>query len=384
MNEKLRVEFAGLKLKNPVIAASAGTTKDAEHAFRAEEAGCSAVILKSIQEEMVNRYNPFPRFTVIRNGIAGYNSVSFMSYEQSFEGDIEEYAEMIYQTKRRITVPVIASLNCVMEKTWAKYAVIVEQAGADAIELVPSCPVGAFVRGGEDFYPIAENALKSVKEIIKKPIGIKMTQQMANPIVCALKLEQAGANWLTMFNRSPGLQIDIETMSPIMHKGICGHGGPWVIQSVMRWIAQTYPHIHLPISATGGVTQWEDVVRYLLAGATNVQIASLIYMKGYNSVKEIIYKLNEYLEKMKIETIGEIIGKAAEKVLSLHEVDRSTRYYAEIDRNKCTSCGKCRGICIYDAIDYVDNKPEINTDLCDGCGLCEQICNRAISMHKNP
>jgi dihydroorotate dehydrogenase (fumarate) len=382
MNSSLQVDFAGMKLKNPIIAASAGTTKDEEHAARAEEAGCSAVILKSIQEELVNRYNPFPRFAVLRNGISGYNSTSFMSYEQAFEGDIDKYAEEIHKTKQRISIPVIASLNCANSDTWAKYAVITEQAGADAIELVPSCPVGAFVRDAEEFYPIASNVARSVKKVVKIPIGIKLTQQMSNPIVCSIKLEKDGADWLTMFNRTPGLQIDIDTMSPIMHKGICGHGGPWVVQSVMRWIAQTYPHVNIPISATGGVTRWEDVIRYLLSGAGNVQIASLIYMKGYHVIKEIITSLEEYLEKQNAGTIEQLIGRAAKELIPIHEADRSSRYYAGIDKDKCISCKKCKEICIYDAIKYNDEKPEIDAESCDGCGLCEQICNRAISMYK--
>jgi ferredoxin len=185
-----------------------------------------------------------------------------------------------------------------------------------------------------------------------------------------------------MFNRTPGLQIDIDNMSPIMHKGICGHGGPWVVQSVMRWIAQTYPHISIPISATGGATRWEDVVRYILSGANNVQIASLIYMKGYGVIKEILDSLRVYLEKHNVDDISDITGCAAKKLIPLSEADRSSKFYALVNEEKCISCGKCKDICIYDAIHFKSDKPEIDRVKCDGCGLCEQVCNRAISMQK--
>jgi len=380
MSPNLQINFGSLQLKNPIIAASAGTTKDAEHALRAEDAGCSAVILKSIQEELVNRYNPFPRFAVIRNGISDYNSISFMSYEQAFEGGIDEYAVEIIKTKNRVNVPVIASLNCATHECWAEYAKVVEQAGADAVEIVPSCPVGAVLREGEEFGPIAMRALRSVKAAVSIPVGVKMTQQMANPIICALDLAEAKADWVTMFNRGPGLQIDIESMSPIMHKGICGHGGPWVVQSVMRWIAQSYPYMHIPISATGGVTRWEDVIRYMLAGANNVQVASLIYMKGYGVIKKILDAMEAYLQQHQIDQISSIIGHAAKQILPLNDVDRSSRYSASVDDQKCIGCGKCKEICIYDAIEFDNKKPIIDPDKCDGCGLCAQICNRAISM----
>lgn len=173
-----------------------------------------------------------------------------------------------------MSIPVIASINCIEYESWAKYAEIVEQAGADAVEMVPSCPAGAFMQKGDEFCPIASNVLRVVKGKVKIPAGIKMTQQLSNPTACAVALEQEGSKWLTMFNRNPGLHIDIDTMSPIMHKCACGHGGPWAALAIMRWVAYTYPHVKIPMSATGGVTKWEDVIRYILAGATNVQIAS--------------------------------------------------------------------------------------------------------------
>lgn len=376
----LSIEFGGLKLKNPLIAASAGTTKDAVHCKKAADAGYSAVILKSIQEEMLNRYNPFPRMSVIRNGIAGYQSTTFMTYEQAFEGDIQEYCNEIKKAKDMMDIPVIASLNCVNEETWAQYAVKCEEAGADAIEIVPSCPVGAFVREAAEFYPVAGRALKDVKKVVKIPAGLKMTQQMSNPIICARELESDGADWVTMFNRSSGFHIDIDTMEPIMHKSFCGHGGPWVMQSVMRWIAASYPYLNIPVSATGGVTNYEDVVRYMLSGAVSVQIASLIYMKGYDTVKEILENLEKYLEKHKLDKITDLIGVAANKVIPLSEADRSHRYYAEVDYEKCIGCQRCFPVCIYGAITPDGSRPVIDEKKCDGCGLCSQVCNRAITM----
>jgi ferredoxin len=226
--------------------------------------------------------------------------------------------------------------------------------------------------------------MNSIRGKIKIPAGIKMTQQQTNPTACAVALEQEGSNWVTMLNRSPGLHIDIETMSPIMHKCACGHGGPWAAAANIRWIAYTYPHLKIPISATGGVTRWEDVIRYILAGAANVQIASLLYMKGYDVVQEMLTSIEEYLDRKGVASIHHLIGKAVGELQTLEEVDKSDRYYAEVTEAACISCGKCRDICLYDAIEYTGDKPSIDRNLCDGCGLCAQICDRAISMHKLP
>ena len=128
MNSRLSVDFAGLSLEHPVVAASAGPTKDAEHCFRAQEAGFSAVILKSVQEEEINRYNPLPRFALVKSGVPGYSAASFFCYEQAFEGDIHDYAEVIRRTRERVSIPVIGSINCTRRESWARYAEIVENA----------------------------------------------------------------------------------------------------------------------------------------------------------------------------------------------------------------------------------------------------------------
>jgi dihydroorotate dehydrogenase (fumarate) len=381
MSARLQVDFGGLTLPHPIVAASAGPTKDAEHCFRAQEAGFSAVVLKSVQEEVINRYNPLPRFALIKSGIPGYSAVSFFCYEQAFEGDIHDYAEVIRQTRQRVSIPVIASINCIESESWAAYAEIVEQAGAEAVEMVPSCPSGTFMLEGSEFYPIASAVLRAVKRTVKIPAGIKMTLQQSNPLACAVALQREGADWLTMFNRSPGLHIDTETMSPIMHRCACGHGGPWAAAANLRWIACTYPHLRIPISATGGATRWEDVVRYLLAGAGTVQIASLIYMKGYDVVRSMLASIEAYLDRRGVESLGELVGRAVDKLQPLEVVDRSSRFYAVLT-DACTACGRCRDICLYDAIDFSGDRPVIHAELCDGCGLCEQICDGAIVMNE--
>jgi dihydroorotate dehydrogenase (fumarate) len=377
----LATQYAGLRLKNPVVAASAGTTRDADHAKRAEDAGCSAVVLKSVQEELVNRFNPFPRFAVIRNGISGYSSTTFYSYEQAFEGGIEEYAETVRETKRALSIPVIASLNCVKPESWREYAAIVERAGADAIEVVPSCPVGLFLRDALDFNAAAAAALKEALAGANLPVVVKLTIQLGNPLATALEMESLGAAGLTMFNRSTGMQIDLDTMKPILHGGVAGHGGPWVAQMNMRWIAEASKHLGIPISATGGASRWEDVARYLLAGAANIQIGSAIYVKGYNVIGKILDGFADYLEEKEIDAAG-LIGKAARAMVQLKDVDRSGKFVARIDHAACARCGRCRGVCIYDAIRHGDGKPAIDPGKCDGCGLCPDICgaHHAIGM----
>ncbi len=376
--------YAGVKLKHPILAASTGATRDADQAVKCEESGYSGVVLKSVQEEVLMRYNPFPRFAVLRNGIPGYNSTTFYSYEQAYYGDIDQYAESIFQSKKRVSIPVIASINCINPEKWEEYAIACEQAGADALEIVPSCPSGLLIRDpSNDIHTISIAALKSCKERVKIPVIPKMTSQVANPVYTAMCLDEAGADGLTMLNRNTGIDIDTKTMAPILHGGFAGHGGPWAINFILRWIIAAYPNVKASISATGGVTDGNDVIKALLAGATSVQVGAVMYLKGYDYVKTMLQEIEEYMEKKNIEELSGIIGKASKNMLKMTEYDRITRYYATAVHNKCIKCKQCQNVCIYDALNYTNNGPVIDKDRCNGCGLCSSVCSRnAIKMNK--
>ena len=122
----MRVNYAGIALKHPIMAASAGTTRDADQAVRCEDAGYSAVVLKSVQEETLMRYNPFPRFKVLRSGVPGYESCTFYSYEQAYYGDLDQYADTVRRSKARVDIPVVASINCIRPGSWPLYAAACE------------------------------------------------------------------------------------------------------------------------------------------------------------------------------------------------------------------------------------------------------------------
>lgn len=381
------VRYAGLPLSHPIIAASAGTTRDADQAARCSDSGYSAVVLKSVQEEELMRYNPFPRFAVLRSGIPGFASTTFYSYEQAYYGGIDDYAETVFQSKKRSGIPVIASINCLTPEAWPAYAEACEQAGADALEIVPSCPSGMLIRDpNNDVQAIALRALQDCKAKVRIPVVPKLTQQVANVQHFALLLDEAGADGLTMINRSTGLDFDIETMAPILHGGVAGHGGAWALPAVLRWIAAVYPQAKAPISATGGATNGAEVIKCLLAGAQTVQVSAVMYLKGYDYVQTMCQEVEAYMERKHIASLADIIGEGARNIKTMAEYDRVTRYFASVESGHCTHCGRCAPVCIYDALRYEkETGAAIEKDKCDGCGLCASLCpSGAIAMHPIP
>lgn len=369
--------YAGIELAHPIIAASTGKTNSADKAVKCEESGYSAIVLKSVQEEVLVRGNPLPRFAVLRSGIPGFSSTTFYSREGAYKGDIDHYAETVYQSKKRVSIPVIASINCINPETWGEYAIACEQAGADAIEIVPTCPTGLLTRdSSNDINSISIAALKLCKEKVKIPVIPKMGSQMADVVHSAVCLSENGADALTMIARTTGIEIDTDTMTPILSGSFHGHGGAWALNFTLRWIISVYPIVKAQISATGGITKGDDVIKCLLAGASSVQIGTIMYLKGYDYVQTMLKEIDMYMERKNINNLSDIIGIASKNFRKIEQTDRVTHYYATVNTNKCVNCRQCKDVCNYDALSYPEKHPVINMEVCDGCGLCASICQK--------
>jgi dihydroorotate dehydrogenase (fumarate) len=189
-------------------------------------------------------------------------------------------------------------------------------------------------------------------------------------------LDELGADGLTIFNRPTGLEIDIDTMAPILHGGFAGHGGPWALNAVLRWIIDIAPLVKCDISATNGVSCWQDAIKCVLAGASSVQVCTLMYLKGFEYVREMLAHIEAYLEEKQVGKLSELRGVAAVHLLRMDRFDRVHEYVARVASGKCTKCRKCAKVCIYEAINYTEAGPEIDPEKCDGCGLCVSVCSR--------
>jgi dihydroorotate dehydrogenase (fumarate) len=365
----LTTSYAGLTLRNPLMIAPAGITGTAELAVRAEDAGAGAVVMKSLFENPIPRAgDPSPHMRLLERRIDRYCASTFYSYEQCSPFDESRYAEEIQRARVRVEIPIIASLDCITSEGWIRYARLMEEAGAHAVE-IKSCPHGLHQMSGEELV----EAMKAVREATHLPIVPKLLPQDTNPLRTVLKLEEAGADAVVMFNRFSGLDIDVEAERPIMHGGYAGHGGPWSIYYSLRWITAVYPHLSISISGSGGVWEGDDLVKYILAGATTVQVCSAVCLQGYGAVPRLLTGLQEWMAQKGYTSSTDFRGRAAEGVLSLQEIDRQHLLLAQIDPTECTGCGLCAGVCIYSAI---ESQPEhrVLPGQCIGCGLCVELC----------
>ena len=323
----LEVNFLGYRVKSPIFVASGPASHDVKQIPLAERMGAGGVVLKTVVSDRLSymRYWPRPRYKLIdwdkkMKGRSKY--FTLYSYEQAYSGSIEDYFEFIKISKSVSDIMIIGSAFADEVRDWVELARGIEEAGADAIELDISSP---HKPGSLEFETHFVQAIKSVVENVKIPVLVKLSpgpHVLTQSKIC----KELGANGVTLCNRLRGLEIDIETGRPILHGYYAGVGGPWAKYYVFKHVSEVYTEVGITISATGGVINWMDAVKYIMLGATTVQILSVIIVNGWETIKAINEGMLKFMEEKNIDKLEFIRGTAAEK---LTEPDLIVRWTGE-------------------------------------------------------
>ena len=335
----LSVDFAGLKLHNPVIISSAGITENVRKMRLCQENGAAAVVIKSYFEEAVCRQDPSPRYHMIHHDMGGDKTFSFFSYEQASEWSLDRYAEEVASAKAELDIKIIPSINCITDDGWVEAARAMVDAGADAIEMNTSCPHGSITFRGGAVEEIIGNTVRRVREAVPGiPLIAKISPMLTSPLALVQALHDVGVDGFTIFNRMTALDIDLDTEAPIMHGGYAGHGGPWAIQYPLRWISQITRTLPVQIAGSGGVVAGGDAAKFILAGAQVVQVCSAVVLNGYGVIREIVDGLNAYMDAKGHANLAQMRGVAARKIVGADQVDRTKKLVAFIHKELHAPC----------------------------------------------
>ncbi|MGC9319661.1 MAG: NAD(P)-binding protein, partial [Armatimonadota bacterium] len=334
----LATDFVGLRLRSPLIAGSAAITQGLDAMRRAEDAGAGAVVMKGFSDIVAMRTSPAPRYRIIRHELADRDAFTFYSYEQASSRDAHEYAEELSRAAEALCIPVIANVDCQTLESWLQNTAIIAQSGAAAMEINVSCPHGSIAFSGEDVERRILEVIEGVREQVEIPLIVKLTPQLTTPPSMVAAIEEIGAEAVTLFNRFTGLEVDVEEGRPVMHGGYAGHGGPWSRNLVLRWVNTIAPTTELQISASGGVSEGEHAIGYIMAGAQTVQVCTGIYLEGYEILTRINTQIEEYLQRHGLETLDEIRGAINDRITPLEQVDRRHLIVAEIQARGTPPC----------------------------------------------
>ena len=395
----LSTKYVGLKLKNPLLAASATETKDAKTMKKCIEAGFGGVVVKSLYGTSIAVARKWhrPRFQLLNwhpkstDPLKAPDGFILYSVEQGSQFNYDEWRDDVNRAKDIIGDQgvVIGSIMAGSMSDWPEMCEVVRKTNMDALEIDLSCPhmkethKDSGVELGADPEHAAE-ITKLVIENVNVPVIAKLTPQTANLVLVAKRIEKAGAAAITCHNRMMALDIDIETASPTVWPSYGGWGGPWMMPYNLAWLTKLYADVKIPISSTSGVWKWQDIIAAIMAGATTVQSCTAILVKGFDVVKEWLDNINAWMDKKGYKSLDEIRGVVMKNLISGAQLKRGQPgVHAVVDEGNCTGCLWCEKICLYEAITVEDAVAEVNEDKCDGCGMCSQVClSKAISMSK--
>lgn len=320
---ELKTTFAGMTLKSPVIAGSCGWTANLEKLQEMEKNGAGAVILKSVFEEQI-RMNA-------QQMSGNSHSPEEEDYLRNYvrANTLRQYLDLVESAKKRLGIPVIASINCLADGEWVSFAKELEQAGADALELnVFALPLDEFKesRDTEEMYYSIVNHLRAQ---VKLPLIVKIGRYFTNLFTFVSQLKAFGADAVTLFNRFYQPDIDIERLSvsaaPVF-------SAPSDLHDTLRWtgiLAGKSPR--LQISASTGVHDGESVVKMLLAGATTVQVCSAMYKNGIGVLQTMNRFVASWMDSHAFRDIGQFRGRlsyANVKNAALYERAQFMKYFS--------------------------------------------------------
>ncbi len=313
----LETSWMGLNLKNPIIAGSSGLTNSVENIVELERNGAGAVVLKSLFEEQIAAS---VSHTIEHNEYDNYYPEAEDYIRNYTHGnDVSVYLDLIRTSKQAVSIPIIASINCVSDSDdWVSFAKKIEEAGADGLELnifiLPSDPG----KSGEENEKVYFNIIKKVSEAISIPVSIKISYYFSGLAQFITRLSWTNIKGIVLFNRFFSPDIDIESMEV---KSSFVFSNPAELAISLRWIAMMSSHVKCDLAASTGVHSGDAVIKQLLAGAHAVQIASVLYKKGFQEIGVMLKEMESWMERKNFNAIDDFRGK-----LSTSEYDNPAAY----------------------------------------------------------
>lgn len=306
----LTTQYLGLKLANPLVASASPLSKELDSAKRVEDAGAAALVMYSLFEEKItSEHQQMERF-FYQQAIGHGEADSFHPMPTNLQTYQERYIEQLQKLKAALSIPIIASLNGTSLGGWVDYGKELEQAGADALELNIYHLAANSNESSEQVENRYLEILRELKSHVHIPIAMKISSQFSSPIHFAKRLEIAGANGLTIFNRFYQPDIDLETLE-VLPKLELSTTQEALLR--IRWTALLYGRTQLSLAVTGGFHQTPDILKALLAGADVVQLCSVLLKEGVGRLTDILTELEIWLDAHEYDSIEQLKGSVSQQ-----------------------------------------------------------------------
>lgn len=310
---KLHSTYMGMELNSPIVVSACTLSEKTDNIVRMEDNGAGAVVLYSLFEEQIRKEEAGYKNIMSGTSNAFAEALDYFPDLDDYHVGTDEYLENIRKAKERIKIPVIASLNGITNEGWIDYSKLMEQAGADGIEVNIFFIPGDITMSSAEIEHRYLNIIESIKQTVKIPVAIKLNPYFSNMGNMSLRMKNAGADALVLFNRfyQPDFDINELTLKTDLHYSESSE-----IRLPLLWIALLYGKVKLSLAATTGVQSAVEVIKYLLAGADVVMTASSLYKNGIPYLKTMNKELQDWMYMMGFDNIRAFRGIMSQQNIS--------------------------------------------------------------------
>ncbi|MCC6602348.1 MAG: dihydroorotate dehydrogenase-like protein [Anaerolineae bacterium] len=290
----LSTKYLGLTLKNPLIVSASPLTAYVDNLQRMEMAGAAAVVLPSLFEEQIELQGMGVDKVTPLNQQTLPDALQHLPEMKGYNRGANGYLAHIYQAKKAVTIPVIASLNGYYSGGWVQYARLIEAAGADALELNIYYLATRPNISSQEVEEMYLHLIRDVKTAVKIPVAVKLSPYFSAFANMATRLDAMGADGLVLFNRFYQPDIDLETREVVSSLDLSSNAE---LRLRLRWTAILSSLVKADLAVTGGIEKGTDVVKCLMAGAKATAVASILLKHGIEHIKHILADLTQWLEE---------------------------------------------------------------------------------------
>ena len=319
----LSTQYLGLKLKNPLVASASPLSESIDNYRRLEDAGIAAVVNYSLFEEQITRETMELNYHLTTGTESFAESLTYFPEPEDFVLGPEEYLKHIARAKEAVGIPVIGSLNGCSPGGWTKYARLIEEAGADAVELnIYFLSTNPEITG-EQIEKRYIEILQLVKSQVKIPVAVKLSPFFSSFANMAKRLDEAGADGFVLFNRFFQPDIDLEQLEVAPNMQL---STPYDLRLPLRWIAVLYGKVDASLAATRGVHDATDALKMLMVGADVSMVCSTLLKNGIGYARKILDEIKEWMERNEYESIKQMRGSMSQKACANPEAFERANY----------------------------------------------------------
>lgn len=388
----LYTEFVGIHSPNPFWLASAPPTDKAFNVQRAFEAGWGGVVWKTLGEDppVVNVNGP--RYAALLSQdrrVMGFNNIELIS-DRPLRVNLEEIRRVKRDWPDRAMV--VSLMVPLQEAAWQRILHMVEDTGADGVELNFGCPHGMSERGmGSAVGQVPEYIERIVqwcKQHTRLPVIVKLTPNITDVRLPARAARQGGADAVSLINTINSIMgVDLARMVMVpsvdglgSHGGYCGPAVKPIALHMVAEIARDPATAGLPLSGIGGVSDWRDAAEFLALGCGTVQVCTAAMVYGFRIVQDLCDGLSQFMDQQGYKRVADLQGRALGSVRDWQSLNLQHIEKAVIDQDRCIQCGRCHVVCEDTSHQAIrahlgeDRRFVVDEAECVGCNLCVSIC----------